>query len=130
MRHAVETAHGVIAYFHQQQESDRVATAVHEISASVQVVAHNASSAAESAQQTNLQEQNIQQVVSSNAEVIRTLAGRVSQAAEMINQLQAETEGAGTILDVIHGTVVITDEVRTLAQHTQESTAEIQELIG
>ena len=62
--------------------------------------------------------------------VIRTLAGGVSQAAEMTKQLQAKSEDAGTILDVIHGTAVITDEIHTPSQRPQESTAEIQELIG
>lgn len=140
---------------HQQQETDQVATAVHEMSATVQEVARNAASAAESAHQANQQAQNGQQVVTGNMDAIRTLAGGVSQAAEVINQLQAESEGVGTILDVIRGIAdqtnllalnaaieaarageqgrgfaVVADEVRTLAQRTQESTAEIQELIG
>lgn len=157
---SVETMASVVQHTnqgikHQQQETDQVATAVHEMSATVQEVARNASSAAESAHQANLQAQNGQQVVTGNMEAIRTLAGGVSQAAEVINQLQAESEGVGTILDVIRGIAdqtnllalnaaieaarageqgrgfaVVADEVRTLAQRTQESTAEIQELIG
>lgn len=140
---------------HQQQETDQVATAVHEMSATVQEVARNAASAADSAHQANEQAQNGQQVVAGNMDAIRTLAGGVKQAAEVINQLQAESEGVGTILDVIRGIAdqtnllalnaaieaarageqgrgfaVVADEVRTLAQRTQESTAEIQELIG
>ncbi len=139
----------------QQEETDQVATAVHEMSATVQEVARNATSAADSAHQANEQAQEGQQVVGGNMESIRTLAGGVEEAADVINQLQAESEGVGTILDVIRGIAdqtnllalnaaieaarageqgrgfaVVADEVRTLAQRTQESTAEIQELIG
>ncbi|GAB4355355.1 MAG: methyl-accepting chemotaxis protein [Gammaproteobacteria bacterium] len=139
----------------QQQETDQVATAVHEMSATVQEVAQNASSAAGSAHEANQQAQQGLEVVNGNREAIRTLASSVESAAEVINQLQAESEGVGTILDVIRGIAdqtnllalnaaieaarageqgrgfaVVADEVRTLAQRTQESTAEIQELIG
>lgn len=139
----------------QQEETDQVATAVHEMSATVQEVAQNASSAANSAQEANLQAKQGQEVVNGNRDAIRTLASSVEGAADVINQLQVESEGVGTILDVIRGIAdqtnllalnaaieaarageqgrgfaVVADEVRTLAQRTQESTAEIQELIG
>lgn len=137
-----------------QEETHQVATAVHQMSATVQEVARNASDAARSIQEVRTEALDGQAIVEQSIESIRTLATSVDQAAEAVQALENETQNIGSILDVIRsiadqtnllalnaaieaarageqgrGFAVVADEVRTLAQRTQESTEEIQRMI-
>ncbi len=138
----------------QQQETDQVAAAMNQMSATVQEVARNAAEAAEAARHADEQTDRGAGVVRSTTEAIDTLAREVEQAAEVIRELEKDSEGIGTILDVIRGIAeqtnllalnaaieaaragdqgrgfaVVADEVRTLAQRTQQSTHQIQDLV-
>lgn len=139
---------------HQQSETDQVATAMNEMTATVQEVAHHASSAAEAARHADSEAQSGKQVMQQTLNVMDTLADEVEKAAGVIHRLEQESEEIGSVLDVIRGIAeqtnllalnaaieaarageqgrgfaVVADEVRTLASRTQASTREIQAMI-
>ena len=138
----------------QQSQTDQVATAMHEMSATVQEVASNTAFAAEAT--TNAQESADEgrTVVNQTIQAIRDVASGVEHAAEVINQLHTDAATISTVVDVIRGIAeqtnllalnaaieaarageqgrgfaVVADEVRTLAQRTQQSTQEIQNMV-
>ncbi len=138
----------------QRNETDQVATAINEMSATVQEVANNATSAANAAQSADNESKGGKAVVVNTMQSIEALASEVDNTANIIKQVEEDSNNIGTILDVIKGIAeqtnllalnaaieaarageqgrgfaVVADEVRTLASRTQESTNEIHEMI-
>ncbi|WP_455203351.1 methyl-accepting chemotaxis protein [Kaarinaea lacus] len=138
----------------QQHETDQVATAMNEMSATVQEVAQNALVAANAAQEANEKSELGRQVVSTTMATINNLANDIEQASQVIQDLKNDSENIGTVIDVIRGIAdqtnllalnaaieaarageqgrgfaVVADEVRTLASRTQQSTQDIQEMV-
>ncbi|ABV39065.1 methyl-accepting chemotaxis sensory transducer [Shewanella sediminis HAW-EB3] len=138
----------------QQHELDMVATAMNEMTATVVEVAKNANDAADAAVETDNQSKEGLQVVTNTVDMIVGLAAEIESAAEVILDLEKDSNQIGSILDVIKGIAeqtnllalnaaieaarageqgrgfaVVADEVRTLASRTQASTEEIQKMI-
>jgi aerotaxis receptor len=153
LAHATNATHRLMEA--QHQETDLVATAMNEMSATVAEVATNTSAAADAAHQASRDAQDGRSVVRQSVTGIRQLAEGVSAAAQTLTQLESDSANIGKILDVIRGIAgqtnllalnaaieaarageqgrgfaVVADEVRALAQRTQESTQEIQEMIA
>ncbi len=148
---ATQTSDGLVA---QQQQTEQVATAITEMTASVLEVARNAEQASAAAHEADSEATKGKDVVSSAVEAIEAVASEVQKASVVIDSLEKDSEGVGSVLDVIKGIAeqtnllalnaaieaarageqgrgfaVVAEEVRTLASRTQESTQEIQEMI-
>ncbi|WP_415773875.1 methyl-accepting chemotaxis protein [Pseudomonas sp. LB3P38] len=139
----------------QKIETDQVATAMNEMTATVQEVARNAEEASEAAVAADQQAREGDKVVGEAIAQIERLAKEVGNSTEAMSHLKRESDKIGSVLDVIksvaqqtnllalnaaieaarageagRGFAVVADEVRSLAQRTQKSTEEIEELIG
>ena len=138
----------------QKVETDQVATAMNEMTATVQEVARNAEEASEAAVAADQQAHEGDRVVGQAIAQIERLAAEVGHSTEAMSHLKQESDKIGSVLDVIksvaqqtnllalnaaieaarageagRGFAVVADEVRSLAQRTQKSTEEIEELI-
>jgi methyl-accepting chemotaxis protein len=139
----------------QKVETDQVATAMHEMTATVQEVARNAEEASAAAVAADQQAREGDREVKEAITQIERLASEVGKSTEAMTELKRESDKIGSVLDVIksvaqqtnllalnaaieaarageagRGFAVVADEVRSLAQRTQKSTEEIEELIA
>ncbi len=139
----------------QRSETEQVATAMNEMTSTVQEVARHASEAASSAHNADEETRHGHEVVQATVDAINALAGEINEASDVIQRLEEDSQSIGTVLDVIRGIAeqtnllalnaaieaarageqgrgfaVVADEVRTLASRTQQSTEEINDMIG
>ncbi|MFV3383266.1 methyl-accepting chemotaxis protein [Pseudomonas sp. NY15354] len=139
----------------QKHETDHVATAMNEMTATVHEVARNSEEAATAARAADIKVSSAVQVSQQAVSQIIALADDVGISAESMARLQAESSRIGGVLDVIktvagqtnllalnaaieaarageagRGFAVVADEVRSLAQRTQQSSEEIEQLIA
>lgn len=138
----------------QQSETDMVATAMNQMTSTVQDVAGNASQAADAANHATSEAVSGTTVVTDTIESINLLSENVKHSAVALNKVQQDVLNISSILDVIRGIAdqtnllalnaaieaarageqgrgfsVVADEVRSLASRTQDSTAQIHEII-
>ncbi|MCX4028372.1 HAMP domain-containing protein [Endozoicomonas sp. SM1973] len=138
----------------QHSRTDQVATAMNQMTATANEVAEHAQGAASAASQADESAQESMTVMEGTIKTIESMSQEIANASEVIQKLEEDTKSIGTVLDVIRGIAeqtnllalnaaieaaragdqgrgfaVVADEVRTLAQRTQQSTAEIQGII-
>ena len=139
----------------QKLETEQVATAMHEMTTTVHDVARNAVDTASAVDHAARDANDGARIVLKAIEQIENLTGEVQLTSDAIGSLAAESDRIGSMLDVIksvaeqtnllalnaaieaarageagRGFAVVADEVRGLAQRTQQSTQEIEGLIG
>ncbi|QBJ62048.1 methyl-accepting chemotaxis protein [Pseudoalteromonas sp. DL-6] len=135
-------------------ETQQVATAMTQMNATIQDVANSAENATSSASDSNSNAKAGESMVNETVHAVDNLTKEINQSASAIEKLQADSENISTILDVIKGVseqtnllalnaaieaarageqgrgfAVVADEVRTLAQRTKESAANIEQMI-
>jgi len=139
----------------QNQETMQVASAMTEMASTVEEVARNSQSTSDAAKYADQQAQSGNTIVAATVTKINELAADVESSASILSKLKDDSGNISAVLDVIkniadqtnllalnaaieaarageqgRGFAVVADEVRTLAQRTQDSTSEIEGLIS
>ncbi len=138
----------------QQEQSEQVVVAMQQMIAAAEDIASNINNAAQSAEQANEASLEGKQAVQRLGSAIHDLAENLKESTHVTKMLEENSNNISTVLEVIRGIAeqtnllalnaaieaarageqgrgfaVVADEVRTLAQRTQDSTQQIQALI-
>ena len=139
----------------QNNEIEQAATAVNEMTSAVEEVARNAVSTSEASRNATTSAGDGRDLVQETVSAIERMSADVQATASLIGDLANESRDIGKVLDVIRGLAdqtnllalnaaieaarageagrgfaVVADEVRALAHRTQQSTSEIERMIG
>jgi methyl-accepting chemotaxis protein len=138
----------------QLNETNQLAAAIEEMSATAQEIAKSTAQAAEAANTTREATVSGSQIVSKSAESVVNLSSNIANVGERVGSLATRSEEVSGVLDVIksvaeqtnllalnaaieaarageqgRGFAVVADEVRTLASRTQASAEEISDIV-
>jgi methyl-accepting chemotaxis protein len=139
----------------QNKEIEQAATAVNQMTTAVEEVARNAVSTSDASKSATTSAGDGRELVMETVGAIERMSGDVQSTAQLIGNLANESRDIGKVLDVIRGLAdqtnllalnaaieaarageagrgfaVVADEVRALAHRTQQSTSEIERMIG
>lgn len=139
----------------QNREIEQAATAVNEMTAAVDEVARNASATAQASQTTDMAAQTGKARVAETLDSLSVLAEGILITADRVELLASSVSGINRVLEVIRsiaeqtnllalnaaieaarageagrGFAVVAEEVRALAFRTQQSTGEIEHMVG
>jgi methyl-accepting chemotaxis protein len=148
-----DSANDIVAK--QKNETTQVAYAIDGVTSAVEDVTNNAQKASIAANEGANDVEKGRQVVSEIVSSINELNSEITNSMDVIGNVKSNSENIGSVLDVIksiaeqtnllalnaaieaarageqgRGFAVVADEVRSLAQKTQDSTAEIENLIS
>lgn len=132
-----------------------VVTAVNELTMAIQEVARNTGTTAQNTREATTITDSGQNRIRIAVERVQQLAVRINETADFMSHLEGEAKNVTSVIDVIRGVAeqtnllalnaaieaarageqgrgfaVVADEVRTLASRTQQSTADIQGMLG
>jgi len=149
------TEEGARGLTQQNNEIEQAATAVNEMTSAVEEVARNAVSTSEASKNATASAGDGRDLVQETVSAIERMSSDVQGTASLIGDLANESRDIGKVLDVIRGLAdqtnllalnaaieaarageagrgfaVVADEVRALAHRTQQSTSEIERMIG
>ncbi|WP_416068870.1 methyl-accepting chemotaxis protein [Pseudomonas protegens] len=149
------TEEGARGLSQQNNEIEQAATAVNEMTSAVEEVARNAVSTSEASKNATTSAGDGRDQVRETVSAIERMSSDVQGTASLIGDLANESRDIGKVLDVIRGLAdqtnllalnaaieaarageagrgfaVVADEVRALAHRTQQSTSEIERMIG